>query len=63
VTEREPGQQPPADKHSNDVLTSEPTTASVAKMNTGPRTAEGKTNASKNAIKHGIYSNAMLFKS
>ena len=63
MTESNAGQQPPADKHSNDVPTNEPTTVPSAKVSTGPRTAEGKANASKNAIKHGIYSTAMLLKS
>lgn len=63
MTEKDAGQQSPADRHSNDVPTNEPTTVTSAKVSTGPKTAEGKANASKNAIKHGIYSNAMLLKS
>ena len=63
MTEKDAGQQSPADRHSNDVPTNEPTTVTSAKVSTGPRTAEGKANASKNAIKHGIYSSAMLLKS
>src|SRR5580700_1166656 len=63
MSEKDAGQQPPADRHSNYVPTNEPTTVSSAKMSTGPRTAEGKANSSKNAIKHGIYSNTILLKS
>jgi hypothetical protein len=55
--------QVPKDRDSMDVLTNKPTTPPSPGMSTGPRTAEGKANASKNAIKHGIFSNAILLKS
>jgi hypothetical protein len=63
MTERDLEQQSPKDSNSMDVSTNEPTTPSPAKMSTGPRTANGKAIASKNALKHGIYSNAILLKS
>lgn len=63
MIEKDLEQQPPEYRDSKDVSTNEPTTQSSAKMSTGPRTANGKAITSKNALKHGIFSNAILLKS
>lgn len=48
------------DTNPTDVLTNEPSTLPPAKVSTGPRTTSGKAIASKNAITHGLFSNAVL---
>ena len=63
MTEKDLEQQPPDDNSSKDVSTNEPTTQSSARMSTGPRTANGKAISSKNALRHGIFSNAILLRS
>jgi hypothetical protein len=63
MTEKDLKQQPTEDRNSPDALTNEATTLPLANVSNGPRTGSGKAIASRNAIRHGIFSNAALLKS